>query len=293
MFAQALCLVAPAMGLACGGSQAGTGETEAAMQSPEWSEEKSVQTEPEVEELARAAQCSGAALNTQLLARSGMCDIEGHSRPLPPSVSARLASPSVTAISGQVADVEIVLSNSGTSTADLYLDHSCGFESLSSMVLRDDASNRLDRVGRDDCPLDASCVGQVAHLSLPPGGEAIITLPLPASVSVVGDQCEEMPGRALSPGTYSVAWKTPYSETPLVTTLKVLELRRLSKSECKTYSKAVAAKAEPDIRLRRSVERQLLFACQAEQPSQKFADCRMKAITELELANCQEVKLPR
>jgi hypothetical protein len=224
-----------------------------------------------------------------LLAGAGVCDIEGHAQELPPGVQASLASKTTEVVSGQNASVRLLLRNTGDTAAELFLDHSCGFENLTTnMVLRDHHDKRLDRVGRTDCPLDADCAGQVAHFSLAPRGVATITLPLKASVSVVGEQCEELPGRALSPGKYSVHWKTPYAGDPFVTKLLVKELVRLPKSKCKSYAQTVAKLAEPDPTLRGKVQKQLLSTCQKEQPSLAFAQCRMAATDESELEACQE-----
>lgn len=286
-------LALPLFALSCGGSQEPADTTATALNSPAWSEVKSQEVSPVEDDWTREPQCSGANLDASGLARSGLCNIEGHSAPLPPAVTASLRKSSVTAIAGQSAEVHLALRNTGSVDAELFLDHSCGFENLTTKVVTDARNNRLDRVGRSDCPLDAACVGQVAHFTLPPKGVATITLPLPASVSVIGDACEELPGRALSPGTYTVEWKTPYASDPLRTTLNVTKLERLAKGKCKTYASVVAKKAEPDIKLRRSVENILMESCLKEQPSQAFADCRMNATTEIALAACQEVQLPR
>jgi hypothetical protein len=280
------------LALSCGGSQQAAEPPSGALTSPTWSEAES-QAPLTVAPIAREPQCSGNDLDANGLARSGLCNIEGHSAPLPQSITASLLTASVSAIAGQSTDVHIVLRNTGAQDVDLYLDHSCGFENLTTKVLRDSQANRLDRVGRKDCPLDAACVGQVAHFTLAPQGKATITLPLPAVVTVIGDSCEELPGRALSPGNYSVEWQTPYTRKPFTTALAVKKLDRLAKGKCKAYASTVAKKAEPDIRLRRGVERELLETCVREQPSQAFADCRMNATTEIELAQCQEVQLPR
>lgn len=291
-FTNTIALSATLLMLSCGGSQ-NQAQPGGALTSPSWSEADSQVPPPVEEEVVRAPQCTGSDLDASGLGRSGLCNIVGHSEPLPASVSASLLTTSISAISGQTVDVHVVLRNAGTSAAELFLDHSCGFENLTTMVLSDARKNRLDRVGRQDCPLDAACVGQVAHFTLAPQGQATIALPLSASVIVIGNECEELPGRALTPGSYSVAWQTPYASAPLVSSFTVKKLARLSKSKCKTYASVVAKKAEPDIKLRRGVERELLSACQAEQPSQAFADCRMNATTELELAACQEVQLPQ
>ncbi len=291
-FSHARWIAVPLLALACGGSPKPAEPAEGTLTSPAWSEAESP-VPPTPQETPRDPQCTGAELNANGLARSGLCDIEGHSAPLPKEVTASLLRTSVTAIAGQVVDVHIVLRNTGTEPAELFLDHSCGFENLTTKVLRDAGKNRLDRVGRKDCPLDADCVGQVAHFTLSPQGQATITLPLAASVSVIGDACEELPGRALSPGIYSVEWQTPYAKESFVSSFKVTKLERLARSKCKSYASIVAKKAEPDIKLRRGVERELRATCESQQPSQAFADCRMNAKTEIELANCQEVQLPR
>ncbi len=286
-------LALPLFALSCGGSQQPANAPTESLDSPAWSEVKSAEVSPIEDDWTREPQCTGANLDASGLARSGLCNVEGHSAPLPPAVTASLRESSVSAIAGQTADVHLVLRNTGGADAELFLDHSCGFENLTTKVLTDARNNRLDRVGRSDCPLDAACVGQVAHFTLPPKGIATITLPLSASVSVIGEGCEELPGRALSPGTYTVDWNTPYASAPLRTTLNVTKLERLAKSQCKTYASVVAKKAEPDIKLRRSVEKTLMESCLKEQPSQAFADCRMNAATEIALASCQEVQLPR
>ncbi len=291
-FSVSLFAAAPFLVFSCGGAQA-PAEPAPNLGSPTWTEAPVVTPPAEPEPPPRNPACSGTSLNASLLARSGVCNIEGHAKALPTSIVASLASDSAQVISGQSAAVQIVLRNTGATTADLFLDHSCGFENLSTKVLLDSGGNRLDRVGRADCPLDAACVGQVAHFTLDAQGSAMITLPLHAAVSVIGDNCEELPGRALSPGEYTVQWKTPYTETLLTTKLRVEKLLRLPKHKCKAYAKAVASKAEPDIKLRRGVERELLKSCRHEQPSQAFADCRMNATSEVELAGCQEVMLPR
>ena len=284
-------IAAPLLVLSCGGSQA-PAEPSPSLGSPTWTEAPVVApVEPEAP--PRNVACSGSSLDASKLARSGVCNIEGHAKALPASIVASLASNSAQVISGQSTTVQIVLRNTGMTDVDLFLDHSCGFENLSTKVLLDSAGNRLDRVGRSDCPLDAACVGQVAHVTLAAAGSATIVLPLHAAVSVIGENCEELPGRALSPGKYTVQWKTPYSETLLTTNLVVEKLLRLPKHKCRTYAKVVAVKAEPDIKLRRKVERELLVSCKQKQPSQKFADCRMNASTEIELASCHEATLPR
>ena len=288
-----LCVVVPAVAATCGGSHQDGDAPSGRIQSPDWSEATSPETAPDVEEAVRAANCTGSALDASLLARSGLCNTEGLAKPLPKSVVASLASTTATAVSGQVANVQIILRNTGTEPADLFLDHSCGFENVITKELRKAHSKRLDRVGGRDCPLDAACVGGVAHFTLLAGGQATITVPLAATVSVIGEQCDEMQGRALSPGKYTVEWATPYSQNALVLDFQVTELKRLAKNDCKAYARVVAQKAEPDIKLRREVEKQLLARCENEQPSRAFAECRMNAATELELANCQESVLPK
>ena len=273
---------------ACGGSQA-QGSARPPLPSPDWSHPPGPEPISKVPDTQRNPECTGATFDASVLAASGLCDVEQRAQPLPQAISVTLASRAVEAVSGQLVSVTLRLHNASSEPQELFLDHSCGFENVSTMILTDSSGNRLDRVGRTDCPLDEACVGQVVHLTLLAGGEATITLPLHASVSVVGDQCEELPGRALSPGMYTVEWKTPYATTPFVTHLNVRALERLAKSECKNYAKVVAKKAEPDIRLRRDVEKQLLATCLAQQPELAFAQCRLNATTEVELASCTEI----
>lgn len=218
----------------------------------------------------------------------GVCNIAETAQDLPKAIVASLASSKAEAISGDETEVKILLRNTGTAAEELFLDHSCGFENLTTnKVLRDAHEQRLDRVGRTDCPLDAACVGQVAHFTLAPKGTLTITLPVKAAVSVIGEGCEEMPGRALSPGNYSVTWKTPYTSDALVTKLKVTKLERLAKSECKNYARTVSKKAEPDAKLREGVRKTLLAKCQKEQPAKAYAQCMMQAESEEALKACQ------
>ena len=281
-----------ALTLACGGSQHAAEPADGTLTSPNWSEADSEAEAAALVDRPREPQCSGSELDASRLARSGLCNIEGHSAPLPELIETSLLHESASAIAGQSTEVHLVLRNTGTEDAELFLDHSCGFENLSTKVVTDSRGNRLDRVGRQDCPLDAACVGQVAHFTLSAQGKATITLPLKATVTVIGDSCEELPGRALSPGRYSVAWQTPYAEKPFTTALLVTKLARLAKSRCKEYASVVAKKAEPAIAQRLHVQKELLAACLRQQPSQEFADCQMQSTTEAQLAQCSEAHHP-
>lgn len=275
---------------ACGSSQAPKEGTAGHLDDPQWTaESKGEESKPAPpQEPARDPACSGADLDASRLGRMGVCNIDGTAQDLPKTIVASLASSKAEAISGQEVEVKILLRNSGSAAEDVFLDHSCGFENLTTnKVLRDEHEQRLDRVGRADCALDAACVGQVAHFTLAPKGTVTITLPLKAAVSVIGDGCEEMPGRALSPGNYSVTWQTPYTQDALVTKLKVNKLERIAKSECKSYARNVSKKAEPDAALREGVRKSLLTKCQKEQPSKAYAQCMMKAETEEALKACR------
>ncbi len=277
--------------LACGPPNAAQQQSQSSLGAPNWSSTSTPAARPEVDS-TRPDECTGANLDVSWLARSGTCSHNGYAQELPSVISASLSGQLVSVLSGQDTSVQLLLKNTSHESVELYLDSSCGFGHQVSATIRDRSGKRLDRVGRQDCNTEPTCAGEVAYVTLKPSGVATIDLPLSAKVTVVGQQCEKMPGRALSPGRYDVELATPYAANSFSFKLQVEELKRLPMARCGEYARVVAALAEPDLGLRKKVETTLKAHCEDKAPSLKFADCRMNSTTTIALEKCQEVYTP-
>jgi len=236
----------------------------------------------------RDARCTGSALDLDALAGSRGCHAGGNASPLPEGVSLSLESTKLEAVASERASYRVLIKNNTASDAELVLDASCGFRNLISSKLFSNHDIRLDHVGPETCREPRDCAGSVVHVTLAAGGTATLSVAVPTQISVFDDACAAMPGRLLEPGSYNVRVSVAGQDEPLKGTLKVAKLVRLSAKKCAHYAKTVAAKAEPSLKERAQVQRDLLSKCEKQPPVKTLADCQMSAKTEEALAACQK-----
>ncbi len=235
--------------------------------------------------------CSGTDLDLGSLAAQSMCNLDRTAEPFPKGLVASLSTESLSIIEGSASDIRLVLTNTTDKPVTAEFDASCRFVNMIELAIYKRTS-RLDRVSMQcDVESKGDCAGHVVAVTIDAGGEAFVSIGVPARVALLSDKdCTEYPSRVLSPGSYSMRIRNAFTKTPLRAKLTIKRLVLLPRKRCTSYAKKVTEVAEPNASLRPGVASSLATQCKRKQPSQEFADCQLAATTTETLKACTTLK---
>lgn len=149
------------------------------------------------------AACRGPKLDLRKLVAGGECLVKTAQQPIPPAVVASVDPAPVIVKSGGKTAAAIVLTNTGTEEARLYLNESCGHLIDATYEMLVGNGERID-LEAGGCGLSSGCPPRILGIALPPQGTLRLTVDIVARIETFDATCHSKRVKPVPKGKYDL-----------------------------------------------------------------------------------------